>query len=156
MDHNHLVSRIRRRMAIPRRRFIGAAAAAGGTFALWQALWQDRFSRAAESGDSASLGQQSPPHEKRTELGICLHGLPVHMEASRRRGQPANLSDPLAMLELCHTLGAGGIQTALGIRQQQYCQQLRKRAEQLGMWIEGILELLPDQRSRLFELMAPI
>ena len=147
MDDNHPVSHTYQRMAISRRRFIGAAAAAGGTFAVWQALWQDRFSQAAEPSNWANVRQQSPPDEKRTELGICLHGLPVHMEASRRRGQPANLSDPLAMLEFCHTLGAGGIQTAIGIRQQQYCQQLRNRAEQLGMWTEGIVELPPDQSA---------
>ncbi len=125
-----------------RRRFLAAGAVAG-------VLAVDG-ARSAALGLSGALAEgvaQTGLSGQRTTMGICIHALPVHMEASRRRGQPANLSDPLALLEFCHALGAGGLQAPLGIRDEQYCRQLRTRAEQLEMWIEGAVEMQPPQDS---------
>ncbi|HWE00342.1 MAG TPA: hypothetical protein VG345_14930, partial [Bryobacteraceae bacterium] len=46
-------------------------------------------------------------------------------------------ADTMAFLEKCHALGAGGIQSALG----GDLPQLRAKAEEYGMWIEGMAQI---------------
>src|SRR5579862_3931300 len=49
----------------------------------------------------------------------------------------AGAMDTLAFLEKCHALGAGGIQAQL----RGDLPKLRARAEELGMWIEGMVSI---------------
>jgi sugar phosphate isomerase/epimerase len=56
-----------------------------------------------------------------------------------------DLFEPLAFLDYCHGLGAGGVQVPLGVREAQYAGRLRERAEQFGMFVEGIAG--PPQRD---------
>jgi 3-oxoisoapionate decarboxylase len=51
------------------------------------------------------------------------------------------LSDPVGLLDYCHRLGAGGIQTALGVRDGEYTAALRAKAEGRGMYIEALVGL---------------
>ena len=53
-------------------------------------------------------------------------------------------------LEYCHSLGAGGIQTELDSLDAGYISKLRRRAEDLGMYVEVIAEL-PRQDTSKFE-----
>jgi 3-oxoisoapionate decarboxylase len=50
---------------------------------------------------------------------------------------PRQGRDAYAFLEKCHALGAGGVQTALN----GDLQKLRARAEQLGMYLEGMVSI---------------
>ena len=54
-----------------------------------------------------------------------------------RSRSDAALKGPLEFLEFCQEQGAAGIQTPLGIQDPEYCRQLRSRADQLGMYLEG-------------------
>jgi sugar phosphate isomerase/epimerase len=65
---------------------------------------------------------------KRSRLGIVTYALGIHQ-------QHAGLSSPLAFLEECYRLGAGGIQCALGAE----APELRRRAEKYGMHVEAII-----------------
>jgi sugar phosphate isomerase/epimerase len=56
-------------------------------------------------------------------------------------------SDALAFLERCHALGAGGIQTRL----TGDLGRLRRRAEELGMFVEGMAPLPRDGQAGPFE-----
>jgi sugar phosphate isomerase/epimerase len=60
--------------------------------------------------------------------------------APSQSGTPAprfRQRDTLEFLERCHTLGAGGIQTAMN----GDLQKVRARAEQLGMYLEGMVSI---------------
>jgi sugar phosphate isomerase/epimerase len=71
-------------------------------------------------------------------LGIVIYCL-GHRQAAMKRDDPrAELFEPMAFLEYCHQLGAGGIQVPLGVRDEPYVRRLRERAEHYGMFLEGI------------------
>ncbi len=81
----------------------------------------------------APAGGGRPP--AKAGLGVCIHS---YMIRSRAAGMPRFSGDPVAFLEHCHTLGAGGIQVGLGRRDEAYATRLRRRAEEYGVFIEGI------------------
>jgi 3-oxoisoapionate decarboxylase len=56
---------------------------------------------------------------------------------THRQRQDPSISDPLNFLELARRLGAGGIQTTLGGLDAAKAEELRRKAEGYGMWIEG-------------------
>ena len=74
-----------------------------------------------------------------TRLGIVVYCLGHRTQALREQQPSRDLSDPLALLEHCRQLGAGGVQLSLGVRDQAYTRALREKAEQYGMFIEGIV-----------------
>jgi sugar phosphate isomerase/epimerase len=83
-----------------------------------------------------------PPPSRRTPLGICLYSLLEHWRSARPpKKDPESLRDPVNFLRYCHRLGAGGIQIEFGKRDKSYCHRLRKEAEKLGMFLEGIVSL---------------
>ncbi len=80
--------------------------------------------------------QDEPPA---TRLGVVVYCLGHRTQAWREQQPSRDLSDPLALLEHCHQLGAGGVQLSLGVRDETYTGSLREKAEQYGMFIEGIV-----------------
>jgi len=68
---------------------------------------------------------------KRTKLGIDSFSYHNRLRTDRQLG------DPLNFLEHCHKIGAGGIQTGIGIRDTAYIRKLRGNAEKYGMFVEG-------------------
>src|SRR5207253_6585614 len=48
-------------------------------------------------------------------------------------------------LDYCHALGAGGVQTSLGNRDEAYAARLRARAEEHKMYLEGSVRLPRDK-----------
>src|SRR6267378_8710350 len=83
---------------------------------------------------------------KRKRLGVCTYSYNLHWKAAREGNPKARFQDPIAFLEYCHQLGAGGVQVAIGRRDAGYTTSLRTRAEALGMYLEGELSL-PKQES---------
>lgn len=75
----------------------------------------------------------------RTGLGLVTYCLGLRQRAEKRRDPAVDLFEPLTFLDHCRQLGAGGIQTALGVRDAAYTTRLRERAEQAGMFVEGIV-----------------
>lgn len=82
-------------------------------------------------------GERTGP--ARSALGIVVYALGNRARVKDAAG--AGLGDPIQFLEYCQRLGAGGIQFPLGVRDQAYCMELRRKAEALGMFVEGIVDL---------------
>jgi len=106
--------------------------------------------RAAAGGLSASflaapVRMFGAAPETKTGLGIVIYCCGLRQKALRAAGQENPLADPLGFLEHCRRLGAGGIQTPLGTRDEAYATKLRRQAEAYGMFIEGIAGLPHDQ-----------
>ena len=105
---------------------------------------------AAAGGLSASL-LSTPARlfgaapDAKTGLGIVIYCCGLRQKALRADGRENPLADPLDFLEHCRRLGAGGIQTPLGARDEAYAVELRRRAETCGMFIEAVAALPHDQ-----------
>lgn len=76
----------------------------------------------------------------RTRMGIATTSL---MTARRPH-------DTYEFLEYCNGIGAGGIQASLSSLEPDYLKKVRARAEQLGMYIEVMVDL-PKQEDAAFE-----
>jgi 3-oxoisoapionate decarboxylase len=87
----------------------------------------------AAAGVRARLALETPappepaPH---TAMGVNLYSFHY------RRPQSA-----YDFLDYCHRLGAGGVQTELDSLERPYLVKLRRRAEELGMYLEVIADL---------------
>src|SRR5262245_16657589 len=97
-------------MNVDRRQFLAAAAVLSGSSALAATTVVDRKKR----------------------LGVVQYSYALRLAAERASGK-TGLADPLAFLEHCHDLGAGGVQVGLGIRDSDYLATLHKKAEAYGM-----------------------
>jgi sugar phosphate isomerase/epimerase len=98
------------------------------------------------------LGATAPT---RTQLGVCIYSYTIRPGAERSRGKGGAFADPLNFLDHCHRLGAGGIQVGLGIRDDTYTTQLRRRAEAYRMFIEGSADL-PGDRAGVERFQAQV
>jgi sugar phosphate isomerase/epimerase len=84
-----------------------------------------------------STGSASSP---KTQLGVVIYALGVLRRRLKSQNATRDLFDAQEFLDCCHNLGAGGIQAQLGILNPDACKRLRTKAEQYGMFIEGIVE----------------
>ncbi|MGH9840345.1 MAG: sugar phosphate isomerase/epimerase family protein [Blastocatellia bacterium] len=113
---------------ITRRGFFRQAAAPIAATVLSQRLWAGgtaplcKMGIASTSFMGAEIGSSPPP-------GTASSG-----QAQPRRFQAR---DAYGFLEKCHALGAGGVQTQIN----GDLQKLRARADQLGMYIEGMVSI---------------
>lgn len=90
---------------------------------------------------AATTGSGYPADRGRSEMGVVIYCLGIRNRAERQRGGQPSLNDPLNFLETCQTLGAGGIQMPLGVREAEDASRLRQAAEKYRMFIEGIARL---------------
>jgi sugar phosphate isomerase/epimerase len=104
-----------------RRQFLAAAAALPFAPALASAIGADRSKR----------------------LGVVQYSYALRLSTERAAGK-TGLADPLAFLEHCHEIGAGGVQFGMGTRDSKYLATLRKKAEAHGMDLEGTIRLPKD------------
>ncbi len=72
--------------------------------------------------------------DERRRMGVVIHSY------GQRR-----FNNPLAFLEHCHSVGAGGIQTSLGARDEAYAAKLRDAAAAKQMYVEGSVGLPRDE-----------
>ena len=89
-----------------------------------------------------STSDQDKDREKtKTSLGLVIHSFPIR--GGRDRGKPPGerFGDPLRYLEYCRSIGAGGVQVGIGVRDDSYADSLRARAEMLSMYVEGVISL---------------
>ena len=101
----------------------------------------------ASALNSASWGADSTAVAT-TQLGVVIYCCGILQQSRRASGQGGDLADPLKFLEHCHQLGAGGIQTSLGVRDEAYTARLREQAERYQMFVEGTLELPRNEADR--------
>jgi len=78
---------------------------------------------------------------RRSSLGLVIYCLGHQRRARQRQDRSADLFDPQRFLQYCHNLGAGGVQVPLGGGPADEAQQLRRQAEQYGMFIEAIVTM---------------
>ena len=72
-------------------------------------------------------------------MGIVTYALGIHQK-NHWAGRHEGLSPALALLEEAHLFGAGGIQVDLTAADAPQIQELRRRAEQHGMFIEASIQ----------------
>jgi sugar phosphate isomerase/epimerase len=72
----------------------------------------------------------------RTRLGIVTYAFGIHQK-NHWAGRHAGLSPALALLEESAQLGAAGIQVDLTAQDGPHAGELRRRSEQLGMYLEA-------------------
>ncbi|HTL54578.1 MAG TPA: sugar phosphate isomerase/epimerase family protein [Candidatus Limnocylindrales bacterium] len=100
---------------------------------------RDALLALSTAGSALWLGRgttRSDESVPRTRMGIVTYAFGIHQKnkwAGRHEGLPA----ALALLEESHRLGAAGIQVELTTAQQAHAVQLRRRAEEYGMFIEA-------------------
>jgi len=78
--------------------------------------------------------------EPKKRLGVVIHSYGIH-RANPPKGDGPRFDDPCDFLDHCATLGAAGVQTALGVRGAEYTERLRAKAEKHGMYVEGTVAL---------------
>jgi sugar phosphate isomerase/epimerase len=80
-------------------------------------------------------------------LGLLLQDPPAGTPARARMGVGMHsygfrrFEDPIAFLEHARSLGAGGVQTALGNRSDADADRIRAKVEEHGLYLEGSLAL---------------
>jgi 3-oxoisoapionate decarboxylase len=99
----------------------------------------------AAIGAAAALAAPSANHARAADfgnpsnaMGIVTYALAIHQKntwAGRHHGLPP----ALAMLEECHRLGAGGIQVELVAADAVGVDELHRRADHYGMYVEAII-----------------
>ncbi len=108
-----------------------------------------RFLAALATGVSVAaldrLATASDWSARRSKMGLASDSWRVHDRAQAGKGQKGDLSDPALFLERCHQLGAGGMQTSLGVRDAAYCTALRRWAEAHEMFIEASTSLADNR-----------
>src|SRR5689334_5715462 len=91
----------------------------------------------------AGLESARAADDPRGSLGLVIHSFAVRGGLERGRGRTGGerFFDPVRFLEYCKSLGARGVQVAIGARDDAYADGLRARAEAASMYLEGIASL---------------
>lgn len=97
---------------------------------------------------------RKPQSAGSSRLGVCTDSYALRGRAARSAGE-APFAEPLRFLEYCHNLGAGGVQMGMGKRDDAYAAQLRRQAEQWGMFVE-VTSSLPKEQSDLERFEAEV
>ena len=112
------------------------------------------FLTACSAAVPALAGVPADEPKKAARLGIVEHSYTNRLAAARSGEGRSRLADPFEFLELCHERGAGGIQLALGVREDDDG-KLWRRAESLSMYIEASVRL-PRNKTDLPRFKAEV
>jgi sugar phosphate isomerase/epimerase len=89
---------------------------------------------------------QTKSGAEQTEAGTRgALGIVIHSYGIRSRHRPSRFDDPLVFLEYCRKLGAAGVQTSLGRRDEAVVGKIRDALKASGMYLEGIVGLPRDE-----------
>jgi 3-oxoisoapionate decarboxylase len=84
----------------------------------------------------AALATADPPAAAaRQRMGIVIHSYGI------RRSKDRRFDDPLTFLDHCRTLGAGGAQTSIGVRDDAYAAKVRQWLVEQNFYLEGSISL---------------
>lgn len=78
---------------------------------------------------------------RKTKLGIDDFSYSIRRRAEKDGHLPKVTQDPLKFLMYCHSIGAGGLQCAIGNRDKAYVKKLRTYVEDNGLFIEDSVAL---------------
>jgi sugar phosphate isomerase/epimerase len=90
-----------------------------------------------------------------SRLGIADFSYNIRLRAERSGQTKGRLAEPLNFLDHCHKIGAGGAQMNIGVRDEDYSNRLRSKAESYNMFIEGSASL-PKDRSNVDKFEAAV
>ena len=121
---------IRDQERITRRHMLAATVAGCGALAI------------GRRGDAAE-----PVDVPRTGIGLASNVFDLRRAAEKAAGKNPGISDPLEFLKECRRLGAGGMQAPLGVRDEAYATNLRRFAEEHGLYIEASIALPQDDSA---------
>jgi 3-oxoisoapionate decarboxylase len=79
--------------------------------------------------------------ERRSSMGVVQYSF----------SRSDKTKSALEFLEYCHSLGAGGVQITLDSTAPEYAAKLRRRSQELGMYLEAILPLPQADKLADFE-----
>jgi 3-oxoisoapionate decarboxylase len=77
----------------------------------------------------------------RPPMGVVIHSYAIRRSADKDSG----FDDPLTFLDYCRGIGAGGVQTSLGVRDDAYAAKLRERLAEHKVYVEGSIPLPRDR-----------
>ena len=97
----------------------------------------------------------SQRHVTRSTLGLVIYCCQLRRSHLKRQDPKADLFEPLRFLEHCLAQGAGGMQVPLGTLDPATARQLRRRAEETGLFIEAILNV-PNQPGEVGRFEAEV
>jgi sugar phosphate isomerase/epimerase len=91
---------------------------------------------AVVAADESAAKRSDAETPAKAKLGIVIHSYGI-----RRGHRPSRFDDPLVFLEYCRKLGAAGVQTGLGSRDDAFVGKVREALSASGMYLEGIVSL---------------
>jgi sugar phosphate isomerase/epimerase len=102
-------------------------------------LWTRREMLAVGAGSVAGLllRGDEPTKTPRRQMGVVIHSFWNRRAADKERG----FDDPLTFLDYCRRLGAGGVQTNLGVRDDAYAEKLHELMATHKLYLEGSITL---------------
>lgn len=98
---------------------------------------------AAAAASPHWLTAQAQP--KQSGLGLVIYCCRLRRQALQKEKPDFDLYEPRNFLEHCRRVGAGGMQAALGVRDQKYLSALRQQAEQHDLFLEAIVRPPQDR-----------
>ncbi len=85
-------------------------------------------------------------------LGIGMHSYGFHWRAAKEKHPKTRFTDALEFLRYARDLGAGGVQVAIGEKDQTYARAIREEWEKHGLYFEAQFALPKDDTdARRFE-----
>lgn len=97
--------------------------------------------RAALGAMATAIGSVAFATEKpqRTNLGLVAYNSGIRRKWMQQRDPKFDLFEPLAFLKHCHSLGAGGMQTSLGVLDAARVKSLQEFAAEHALCVDGIV-----------------
>jgi sugar phosphate isomerase/epimerase len=95
------------------------------------------------AGAAALLGSAARAERPKgaAAMGVVIHSYGIRRGADKEH----RFDDPLTFLDYCRTLGAGGVQTALGVRDAAYADKLVGALDKDKLYLEGSISLPRDK-----------
>jgi sugar phosphate isomerase/epimerase len=103
--------------------------------------WTRREALAATGAALAAWTLRGDEPAAPPRMGIVLYSYGIRRGADKDHG----FDDPLTFLDYCRSLGAGGVQTSLGARDDAYADRVRDFLNTNKMYLEGVINLPRDR-----------
>jgi sugar phosphate isomerase/epimerase len=93
----------------------------------------------------SSLQRTLAADPEQPRMGVVIHSYGLRRAADQAAKDKPRFDDPLTFLEYCRTLGAGGVQVAIGARDEAYAAKVRRQLDDHKMYLEGSIRLPRDK-----------
>jgi sugar phosphate isomerase/epimerase len=88
-----------------------------------------------------------PGFFKSSPMGIVVYSFSRRFNPKMENENYPMFTDAIDLLEHCHEIGAGGIQTGVNDWNKEFSKKFRARKEKLGMYFEGSIRLPGDSEE---------